>query len=62
MMKNSLIDLAAKIVHETDKAYLFDFGDKKAWVPKSVVEVEKVRDGTVVVTMPASWAEEKGLA
>lgn len=51
-----LIDIAAEIQGETDKAFrLFD-GSKTEWVPKSQVEDNK--DGTF--TMPEWLAKEKG--
>lgn len=44
------------IIHKTDHAYLFLFGDKEVWLPKSWVEVDK-RDK--VVSIFQSRAEEK---
>jgi hypothetical protein len=55
-MAEKLIDIAAELRGETEKAYrLFD-GIKTEWVPKSQVEDNK--DGTF--TMPEWLAEEKG--
>jgi hypothetical protein len=53
-----LFDVAAKVVRETDKAWLIDHGGGEAWVPKS--QVEKNPDGTF--TMPEWMAVEKGIA
>ena len=51
-----LVDIAAHIHAETDRAYrLFD-GDKTEWVPKS--QCERNSDGTF--TMPEWLAQEKG--
>lgn len=51
-----LVDIAAQVRGETEKAFrLFD-GDKTEWVPKSYVENN--RDGTF--TMPEWLAQEKG--
>lgn len=56
-MKSNLVDIEAKLHHQTDKAYLFDFGLKeKVWIPKASCEW----DGKTV-TMPESVAVEKGL-
>ncbi len=56
MPKRELIDIAAEIKGETDKAYrLFD-GETTEWVPKSLVEDN--RDGTF--TMPEWLAVDKG--
>ena len=55
-MSDRLIDIAAEIRGETEKALrLFD-GDKTEWVPKSQVEDNK--DGTF--TLPQWLAKEKG--
>ena len=51
-----LFDLAAELVHETEKAYYLDDGMNKAWVAKSLVE--RNDDGTF--TMPEWLAMEKG--
>lgn len=55
-MKEKLIDIACKILNETDKAIRIDDGTKKEWLPKSQIEDNK--DGTV--TMPEWLAIEKG--
>lgn len=57
-MKSDLIDIDAIIKHETDKAYLLDFGGSKPeWVPKS--RVQNNGDGTFA--MPEKLAIEKGM-
>lgn len=55
MSNAQLIDIAAEIKHETDKAWLLDDGTRKAWVPKS--QVEDNGDGTF--TMPEWLAQDK---
>jgi hypothetical protein len=56
-MKSDLVDIKAKLIHETEKAYRFDFGlDAPIWIPKSMCEW----DGNEV-TMSESVAIEKGL-
>ena len=55
MPRKELIEIAAKIRAETDKAYLLHDGTKQAWVPKS--QVEKNDDGTF--TMPEWLAKDK---
>jgi hypothetical protein len=57
MNESALIEIAAEIRHETDKAYLLFDGTREAWVPKS--QVEDNEDGTF--TMPEWLAEQKGL-
>lgn len=54
-MNSRLVEIAAEIVHETDKAYLLSDGVRKAWVPKSVTQDND--DGTF--TMPERLAQEK---
>jgi hypothetical protein len=55
-MTDRLIDIAAKIRVETDKAWKIYDGSKTEWVPKS--QVERNDDGTF--TMPEWLALEKG--
>lgn len=56
-IKSPLIDLDARLVHETDRAWLLDTGDDEpTWVPKSMCEF----DGETL-TLRQSVAEEKGL-
>ena len=56
-MKSNLIDIEARLVHETEKAWLLDAGEKKlVWVPKSSAEF----DGETL-TIPEPLALEKGL-
>ena len=53
-----LATIDATIEHETEKAYLLDFGGKwREWVPKSVTEDNE--DGTF--TLPEKMAMEKGM-
>ena len=51
-----LIDIAAEIKAETERAYRLYDGSKTEWVPKS--QVEKNGDGTF--TMPQWLAKDKG--
>lgn len=53
--RSDLVDIEAKLVHQTEKAYLLKVGDREAWVPKS--QVEDNGDGTF--TMPEELAVEK---
>lgn len=55
--RSDLIEIAAALVHETEKAFLLDDGGQQVWVPKAAVE--RNDDGTW--TMPESLAREKGL-
>lgn len=54
-----LVTIDAVIQHQTEKAYLLDFGGNKgpAWVPKSVTEDHE--DGTF--TLPENMAIDKGM-
>jgi hypothetical protein len=59
MAKRELVDIEAKLVHETIKALLLDFGkDEPIWLPKSLVEFD---EATGIATMPESFAISKGL-
>jgi hypothetical protein len=56
-MRSNVIDVEARLVHETEKAWLLDVGnDEPVWVPKSVAEF----DGKEV-TLPERLAKEKGM-
>jgi hypothetical protein len=58
MGRRGLVDIAAFVQHETEKAWLLDVGEEKpVWVAKS--QVEDNRDGTF--TMPVWLARDKGL-
>jgi hypothetical protein len=55
MSDDELVEIAAEIRHETERAYLLFDGTRTAWVPKSLVEDNG--DGTF--TMPLFLAEQK---
>ena len=57
-MKSNLIDIEARLVHQTEKAWLLDINgdDEPVWIPKSAAEFD---DG--VLTLPEPLALEKGL-
>jgi hypothetical protein len=56
MPRSQLIDIACKVVGETDKAWRINDGTKVEWLPKS--QVENNGDGTF--TIPEWLAKEKG--
>ncbi len=56
MPKSELFDMAAKKLHETDKAIRLTDGTKTAWLPKQFVQDNN--DGTF--TIPDWLAIEKG--
>jgi len=56
MSSPKLVDIAAELRGETDKAYRIFDGYKTEWVPKS--QVENNGDGTF--TMPEWLAQDKG--
>ena len=58
-MIKKLVEVEAVIEHETDGAYLLDFGGKwgPEWVPKAVTQVNG--DGTF--TLPEKMAIDKGM-
>ena len=62
------IDLPCSLRHETDKAYLRDFGlDKPVWIPKSMCQYHRegrnIRGASAEehVTMEEWYAKEKDL-
>ena len=56
MRKRELVDIAAQLHRETERAYLLFDGTREVWVPKS--QVESNPDGTF--TMPEWLAQAKG--
>jgi hypothetical protein len=56
MGKRELVDIAAELKGESDKAFRIFDGAKTEWVPKS--QVEQNDNGTF--TMPEWLAQEKG--
>ena len=60
--KSDLTELSGLYRHETEEAWLIDFGENDpTWLPKSQCEIEEENDGTVTVTLPEWLAIEKGL-
>lgn len=55
--ESELIDIAADLTYETEKAFLISDGGKPVWVPKSYVE----NNGDGTWTMPLWLAKDKGL-
>lgn len=56
MGRRELVDIAAELKGESDRAFRIYDGAKTEWVPKS--QVEQNDDGTF--TMPEWLAQEKG--
>lgn len=60
--RSDLVDIAAEIRAETKAAVLIFDGTRKAWLPKSQIEIEASGGSAlVVVTLPEWLAREKGL-
>jgi hypothetical protein len=56
--ESKLIDIAAQIIGETDKAYLLFDGTRQVWLPKSIVEYDARRK---LATIPDWAARDKKL-
>ena len=54
---SKLVDVAAELRHETKAAFLLFDGDRRVWVPKSMVE----NNGDGTFTLPEWLAIEKDL-
>ena len=55
-------DLECTLVHQTEKAVLVTVdGKHKAWLPKSLIEIEVVKDDEVVITAPEALLVDKEL-
>jgi len=67
MSSNRLSDIIVSFVHETKDAILYDDGTQKFWVPKSAlsedgyIQAEENVDGTITLTAPEHWLNNKGL-
>ena len=51
------ITFVENIVKETEKAILFDAGDRMVWVPKSIIEI----NDKGVVSCPIWFARKNGI-
>lgn len=60
MPKQTVTDLDCELIHETEKAWLLDFGSDvpETWVPKSIGELDEKQN---TITLPIRWATDKGL-
>ena len=59
-----LIDITMQLHHETQRAVLVsDDGDesKAKWLPKSLIEIQPLKDGMVEITLPEWKAKMEGL-
>lgn len=66
-MADRLADISCTEVHRTyhpngeTKAIKIDDGRREAWLPFNLIEIEKQKDGTLIVTLPEKLAQEKEL-
>lgn len=64
-MPKELVDLTMQLHHETEKAILVsDDGEEghAKWLPRALIEVNKLKPNIVEVTMPVWLAEREGFA
>jgi hypothetical protein len=55
------VKFSCTIKHETAKAILVVADDQECWLPKSLVEVDKLGDGRAHLVLPEWLAAERGL-
>jgi hypothetical protein len=55
------VQVTCTIKQETQRAILIDNGDQECWLPKSVVEVDRLGDESAIVSVPKWLASRKGL-
>lgn len=63
-MRSDLLDLELWLHHETAAAILVSPDQDRAnavWLPKSAIEIEDRKGGTVLVAVPRNLAIDKGL-
>lgn len=59
---DNTVDIECIVKHETDKAYLIDYGgDEEVWMPKSQVRAVEKKGRTATMTVTEWIAYEKGL-
>lgn len=59
---DNTVDIEVVIKHETDNAYLIDYGgDEEVWMPKSQVRAVEKKGRTATLTVTEWIANEKGL-
>ena len=56
-----VVRITCTICHETEKAVLVDVENDEVWLPKSVVHVDRLSDGTAEISVPVWLATAKGL-
>jgi hypothetical protein len=64
--RHELVDVECRLHHETDKGLFVSPAEKPdrktaVWLAKSQVEFEYKTPAVIIVTMPASIAQENGL-
>jgi hypothetical protein len=59
-MSNRL-KLNCTVKHETVKAILVVADDQECWLPKSLIEVDKLGDDTARIVLPEWLAPKRGL-
>lgn len=61
-MTRELVDIACRVVVETDKAYCIHDGTKEVWLPKSLVEWHQTPGKAFgIMVIPYFLAHERGL-
>jgi RNase P/RNase MRP subunit p29 len=58
---NKTVEIEGEVVHETEKAILFNVDGIEEWVPKSQIEEEDFEAGdSMTITIPEWLAKVKG--
>lgn len=61
MVRKELEDVTVELLHQTDRAWYVDDGNKKVWIAKSLGEMERNTDGTWCLTAPIWLLKDKEL-
>ena len=57
----SLVKVTCTLKHETAKAILISADSQDCWLPKSLIEIERLGEGDAVISVPDWLAIKHGL-
>lgn len=55
------VECDVRVIHSTDRAYLVEYGDTKAWLPKSQVIDIDFKGDIATIVIPEWLAKDKEL-
>jgi hypothetical protein len=61
MKDGNAVKITCIVRHETPKAVLIVSGGEEHWLPKSLLEIDKMDNGTADIILPEWRASKRGL-